>query len=88
MSGTASAEDALALINRPRPAPILLDIRLPGMGGLEALRYFQVRIGVPVIFLTARREKRDELLALELRADDYVTKPSTRMCCWLVSIRV
>jgi DNA-binding response OmpR family regulator len=74
-SAAASAEEALALAARDRPDLILLDIGLPGMDGLDALRHFQARIGVPVIFLTARRRELDEALGLELGADDYVTKP-------------
>jgi DNA-binding response OmpR family regulator len=54
---------------------VLLDIGLPGMDGLDALRHFQSRIGVPVIFLTARRRELDEVLGLQLGADDYITKP-------------
>jgi DNA-binding response OmpR family regulator len=74
-SATATAEDALALATRDRPDLILLDIGLPGMDGLDALRHFQSRIGVPVIFLTARRRGLDEVLGLQLGADDYITKP-------------
>jgi len=54
---------------------VLLDIGLPGMDGLDALRPFREQIGVPVIFLTARHRELDEALGLELGADDYVTKP-------------
>jgi len=60
---------------RDVPDLVLLDIGLPGMDGLDALRHFQNRIGVPVIFLTARRRELDEVLGLQLGADDYVTKP-------------
>jgi DNA-binding response OmpR family regulator len=74
-SASATAEDALALAERDRPDLILLDIGLPGMDGLDALRHFESRIGVPVIFLTARRRELDEVLGLELGADDYITKP-------------
>jgi len=74
-SASATAEDALALAARDRPDLILLDIGLPGMDGLDALRHFQSRIGVPVIFLTARRRELDEVLGLQLGADDYITKP-------------
>jgi DNA-binding response OmpR family regulator len=74
-STAASAEDALALAARDHPDLVLLDIGLPGMDGLDALRRFQVEVGVPVIFLTARRREMDEVLGLELGADDYVTKP-------------
>jgi len=71
----ANAEDALALARRDTPDLVLLDIGLPGMDGLEALRIFKDKIGVPVIFLTARRRELDEVLGLELGADDYITKP-------------
>ena len=74
-STAANAEDALALAARDSPDLILLDIGLPGMDGLEALRYFRSRVRAPVIFLTARRRELDEVLGLELGADDYVTKP-------------
>ena len=70
----ASAEDALALVRREIPDLILLDIGLPGMDGLQAMRQFQ-DLGIPVIFLTARRRELDEILGLELGAEDYVTKP-------------
>ncbi len=71
----ASAEDGLALAARERPDLILLDIGLPGMDGLDALRRFRETVNAPVIFLTARRRELDEVLGLELGADDYVTKP-------------
>jgi DNA-binding response OmpR family regulator len=75
VSTAANAEDALALTARDPPALILLDIGLPGMDGLDALRHFRSRVGAPVIFLTARRRELDQVLGLELGADDYVTKP-------------
>jgi len=70
-----SAEDALSLATREAPDLVLLDIGLPGMDGLDALHQFGQRFGVPVIFLTARRRELDEVLGLELGADDYITKP-------------
>ena len=75
VSPLATAEDALALAQRDRPDLILLDIGLPGMDGLDALRRFRDRVAAPVIFVTARRRELDEVLGLELGADDYVTKP-------------
>jgi DNA-binding response OmpR family regulator len=74
-SASATAEEALVLAARDRPDLVLLDIGLPGMDGLDALRQFQSRLGVPVIFLTARRRELDEVLGLQLGADDYITKP-------------
>lgn len=71
----ASAEDAIAMTLQKTPDIILLDIMLPGMDGLEALRYFHDKVGVPVIFLTARRRQIDQIIGLELGADDYLPKP-------------
>jgi len=74
-STAASAEDALAMARRDPPDLVLLDIGLPGMDGLDALRRFKELAGLPVIFLTARRRNLDEVVGLELGADDYITKP-------------
>ncbi len=74
-STAAQAEDALLLAYRERPDLILMDIGLPGMDGLEALRQVQQEMDVPVIFVTARRRELDTILGLELGADDYITKP-------------
>jgi DNA-binding response OmpR family regulator len=71
----ASAEDALAVVRREPTDLVLLDIGLPGMDGLDALRHLKETYNLPVIFLTARRRELDEVLGLELGADDYVTKP-------------
>jgi DNA-binding response OmpR family regulator len=72
----ASAEDALALTDRDPPDLVLLDIGLPGMDGLDALRRFRERPHAPpVIFVTARRRELEQVLGLELGADDYLTKP-------------
>ena len=75
VSTAANAEDALALAQRDAPDLVVLDIGLPGMDGLEALQHLRTAAGVPVIFLTARRREFDQVLGLELGADDYVTKP-------------
>ena len=75
MTTSANAEDALALSRHDPPDLVLLDIGLPGMDGLEALRHLQEFVDAPVIFVTARRRELDEALGLELGADDYVTKP-------------
>ena len=71
----ADAEVALDIARRDPPDLILLDIGLPGMDGLEALRRFQKIGEIPVVFLTARRGELDHVLGLELGADDYITKP-------------
>jgi DNA-binding response OmpR family regulator len=74
-STAASAEDALTLARRDSPDLILLDIGLPGMDGLQALKRFQQEMDMPIIFVTARRRELDEILGLELGADNYITKP-------------
>ncbi len=74
-SSAANAENALELAQRDPPDLVLLDIGLPGMDGLEALHRFKDLLAAPVVFLTSRRRELDEVLGLELGADDYVTKP-------------
>jgi DNA-binding response OmpR family regulator len=74
-SPAANAEDALSLARQTPPDLILLDIGLPGMDGLDAIKRFKEQFHVPVIFVTARRRNLDEVLGLELGADDYITKP-------------
>jgi DNA-binding response OmpR family regulator len=70
-----SAETALSQVRLEKPDLILLDIGLPGLDGLDAMRQFKEQYDLPVIFITARRRELDEALGLELGGDDYVTKP-------------
>jgi len=71
----STAEDGLVQAQRVHPDLALLDISLPGMDGLDALKALKAQEEIPVIFLTARRRELDEVVGLELGADDYVTKP-------------
>lgn len=75
VTACANAETALASFATVQPDVILLDIGLPGMDGLEALRQMQRMCAAPVIFVTARRRELEQVLGLELGADDYITKP-------------
>ncbi|MBN1487130.1 MAG: response regulator transcription factor [Anaerolineae bacterium] len=75
VSTAATAEDALTQVNLEPPDLVLLDIGLPGMDGMDALRQLRIQMPIPIIFITARRRELDEVLGLELGADDYVTKP-------------
>ncbi|HZQ08940.1 MAG TPA: response regulator transcription factor [Anaerolineae bacterium] len=70
-----NAELGIGLIQRTAPDLILLDIGLPGMDGLAALKRIEREENIPVIFLTARRRELDQVLGLELGAEDYITKP-------------
>lgn len=54
---------------------IVLDLMLPGIGGLDVLRAIRMRSSVPVLILTARGEDVERILGLEIGADDYVPKP-------------
>src|SRR5438309_8489299 len=54
---------------------IVLDLMLPGLGGLDVLRRLRERASIPVLILTARGEDTDRIIGLEIGADDYVPKP-------------
>ena len=54
---------------------VVLDLMLPGEGGLDLARWFRTETQVPIIMLTAMAEETDRIIGLELGADDYVTKP-------------
>jgi DNA-binding response OmpR family regulator len=56
-------------------ALVVLDLMLPGLGGLDLLRKLRGKSPVPVLILTARGEDIDRILGLEIGADDYVPKP-------------
>jgi two-component system alkaline phosphatase synthesis response regulator PhoP len=68
-------QEALEKARSLRPDLIVLDLMLPGTGGLEVCRQLRQESDVPIIMLTARDEPEDRVAGLELGADDYVTKP-------------
>jgi DNA-binding response OmpR family regulator len=71
-----TGEEGLLIAEREQPDLVLLDLMLPGIGGLDVCR--ELRTGgsaVPVIMLTAKSAIPDRVVGLELGADDYVTKP-------------
>jgi len=73
---TASAEEGLKLAAAARPDVIVLDVRLPGMDGLEAIAHFRDRLGsVPIIVITAYGELPTAVKAVRSGAFDYLTKP-------------
>jgi two-component system, OmpR family, alkaline phosphatase synthesis response regulator PhoP len=58
-----------------RPDLVILDLNLPGMDGLDVAREIRRKSDTPIIMLTARVEETDQLIGLELGADDYIAKP-------------
>ncbi|WP_344137236.1 response regulator transcription factor [Saccharopolyspora halophila] len=68
-------ESALRCHAERRPDLVVLDLMLPGIGGLEVCERIRKRGPVPVVMLTALGEESDRVLGLELGADDYVVKP-------------
>ena len=67
--------DALAMFEARTPDLIVLDLGLPDLEGTEVCRRIRTMSSVPIIVLSARTAEADKVHALELRADDYVTKP-------------
>jgi two-component system KDP operon response regulator KdpE len=70
-----TGEDALESMRKERPDLILLDMNMPGMGGIEACRQIRRTSDAPIIMLTVRNAERDKVAALDAGADDYVVKP-------------
>jgi two-component system, OmpR family, KDP operon response regulator KdpE len=70
-----TGEEALDFMRKERPDLVLLDINMPGMGGIEACREIRRNSDVPIIILTVRNAERDKVAALDAGADDYVVKP-------------
>jgi two-component system, OmpR family, KDP operon response regulator KdpE len=67
--------DAVALLEASEPDAVLLDLMLPGVDGFELCRELRERSSVGIIVLSARRAETDKVRALNLGADDYMTKP-------------
>ena len=68
-------QTALDLCKQENPDLLILDLMLPGLSGYDVLRELRKTSDVPVIMLTARGDTLDQVVGLELGADDYVTKP-------------
>ena len=66
---------ALEVAREERPDLIVLDVMLPGMDGFEVCRTLRPEMSVPILMLTARDEEIDQVVGLEVGADDYMTKP-------------
>lgn len=75
VTSCASGPDALTAVERQPPDLIILDWMLPGMDGLTVCRRVRAHYLMPILMLTARTEEIDQVLGLEVGADDYITKP-------------
>lgn len=74
----AVAADGRSALDRMSPVPpdlVVLDLMLPGLGGLDVLRHIRASWSIPVVVVTAKDAEADVVAGLELGADHYVTKP-------------
>lgn len=71
----SNGREALAAAGRQKPDLIILDIMMPEMDGHEFMEAYRREHSTPIILLTARVEEEEQVIGLELGADDYVTKP-------------
>lgn len=70
-----TGEEGLDKVSQFRPDLVLLDINMPGMGGLAACKFIRADKNVAIIMLTVRDSEADKVAALDAGADDFVTKP-------------
>ena len=68
-------DTGLSIWEHKQPDLVLLDLNLPGMDGLDVAREIRRKAETPIIMVTARVDEMDQLIGLELGADDYITKP-------------
>ncbi|QLQ11946.1 MAG: response regulator transcription factor, partial [Nocardioidaceae bacterium] len=71
----ARGDRALAEFRDYRPDVVLLDLMLPGRGGIDVCRDIRAESGVPIVMLTAKSDTIDVVVGLESGADDYIVKP-------------
>jgi two-component system KDP operon response regulator KdpE len=71
----SSGEEAVEVTSKRRPDLLLLDLLLPDMSGLEVCRRVRAESNIPIIVLSVKGAERDKVEALDLGADDYVSKP-------------
>jgi two-component system KDP operon response regulator KdpE len=70
-----TGEEAVESVRKHRPDLVLLDVNMPGMGGIAACREIRQASEAPILMLTVRNAERDKVAALDAGADDYVVKP-------------
>jgi len=75
VTDSRSGEEALESLRCETPDVILLDLKMPGISGLETCRLIRERSEIPVVIVSAMKEEREKVEVLESGADDYLTKP-------------
>ena len=75
VSDAASGEEALEVLGDTKPDLVLLDLNMPGMGGLATCRAIREHSDAAIVALTVRDAEKDKVAMLDAGADDYVTKP-------------
>ena len=70
-----TGEQAIKAFENRRPDLVILDLLMPGMGGIDVVRTLRAGSTIPIIVLSAIGEEAQKVQALELGADDYMTKP-------------
>jgi two-component system KDP operon response regulator KdpE len=70
-----TGEKAMVALENRRPDLLILDLLMPGMGGIDVVRKLRAVSTIPIIVLSAIGEEAQKVQALELGADDYMTKP-------------
>ena len=75
VEAAAGGDEALTAFHNRRPEVVILDLLMPGMNGIDVVRRIRESSSVPIIVLSATGEEPRKVEALELGADDYMTKP-------------
>jgi two-component system, OmpR family, KDP operon response regulator KdpE len=75
LTDAKTGEEAVDIARKDKPDLILMDVNMPGIGGIAACREIRGFSSAPIIMLTVRNAERDKVQALDAGADDYVVKP-------------
>jgi two-component system KDP operon response regulator KdpE len=75
VSTARNGEEALDKVREERFDLVLLDINMPGIGGMEACRIIRSQSEIPIVILSIRNAEKEKVEALDAGADDYITKP-------------
>jgi two-component system KDP operon response regulator KdpE len=70
-----NGEEALEKLREERFDLVLLDMHMPGIGGMETCRIIRTQSDIPIVILSIRNAEKDKIAALDAGADDYITKP-------------